>query len=41
MPIGKTLGDITNQLEQFFESSQFLSKIQLRKTLDFIFSLIH
>ncbi len=41
LPIGKTLGDITNQLEQFFESSQFLSKIQLRKTLDFIFSLIH
>jgi DDE superfamily endonuclease len=40
LPLSTTLEDIGKQLEQFFESSQFLSESQVKKTLNFIFALV-
>ncbi len=40
LPIGTTLAQIEQQLNQFFDSHQFLSAEQVQKTLNFIFSLI-
>ena len=40
LPMGTTLGQIEQQLEQFLESNQFLSAEQVQKTLNFIFSLV-
>jgi transposase len=40
LPLGTTLTQIDNQLEQFFLSHQFLSVEQVKKTLNFIFSLV-
>ena len=40
LPIGTTLAQIEQQLNQFFASNQFLSADQVQKTLNFIFSLV-
>jgi hypothetical protein len=40
LPIGTTLEQIQQQLEQFLDSHQFLSAEQVQKTLSFIFSLV-
>ncbi|MDV2992018.1 MAG: IS630 family transposase ISAcma32 [Chroococcidiopsis sp. SAG 2025] len=40
LPIGTTLTQSEPQLNQFFDSHQFLSAEQVQKTLNFIFSLI-
>lgn len=40
LPIGTTLTQIEQQLEQFLQSRQFLSGEQVQKTLNFIFSLV-
>ncbi|HEY9631442.1 MAG TPA: IS630 family transposase, partial [Coleofasciculaceae cyanobacterium] len=39
-PVGTTLSQIEQQLEQFLASNQFLSAEQVQKTLNFIFSLV-
>lgn len=40
LPIGTTLAQIEQQLNQFLDSQQFLSPEQVQKTLNFIFSLV-
>jgi hypothetical protein len=40
LPVGTTLEQVQQQLEQFLENHQFLSAQQVQKTLNFIFSLI-
>ena len=40
LPVGTTLSQIEQQLEQFLASNQFLSAQQVQKTLNFIFSLV-
>ena len=40
LPLGTTLLEIEQQLEPFLQSHQFLSSKQVRKTLNFIFSLV-
>jgi hypothetical protein len=40
LPLGTTLVEIEQQLEQFLQSHQFLGSQQVRKTLNFIFSLV-
>jgi hypothetical protein len=40
LPVGTTLSQIEQQLEQFLASNQFLSAEQVQKTLNFIFSLV-
>lgn len=40
LPIGTTLAQIEQQLNQFLASQQFLSPQQVQKTLNFIFSLV-
>jgi len=40
LPLGTTLVQIEQQLEQFLQSHQFLGSQQVRKTLNFIFSLV-
>lgn len=40
LPVGTTLNQIEQQLEQFLASNQFLSAQQVQKTLNFIFSLV-
>jgi transposase len=40
LPLGTTLVEIEQQLEQFLQSHQFLASQQVRKTLNFIFSLV-
>ena len=40
LPVGTTLNQIAQQLEQFLVSNQFLSAEQVQKTLNFIFSLV-
>lgn len=40
LPIGTTLEQIEQQLNQFLDSQQFLSSEQVHKTLNFIFSLV-
>ena len=40
LPVGTTLSQIEQHLEQFLASNQFLSAQQVQKTLNFIFSLV-
>jgi transposase len=40
LPIGTTLAEIEQQLNQFLDDHQFLSAEQVQKTLNFIFSLV-
>jgi transposase len=40
LPVGTTLSQIEQKLNQFFDSQQFLSAEQVQKTLNFIFSLV-
>jgi hypothetical protein len=40
LPIGTTLRQIEQKLNQFLDSNQFLSPEQVQKTLNFIFSLV-
>jgi hypothetical protein len=40
LPVGTTLSQIGQQLEQFLTFNQFLSAQQVQKTLNFIFSLV-
>ena len=40
LPIGTTLAQIRQQLNQFFASNQVLSEEQVQKNLDFIYSLV-
>lgn len=40
LPTGTTLAQIEQQLNQFFDSNQFLSAEQVQKTLNFIFSVV-
>jgi transposase len=40
LPIGTTLTEIEQKLNQFFDKQQFLSAEQVQKTLNFIFSLV-
>jgi transposase len=40
LPLGTTLDQIEQQLEQFLSINQFLSAEQVQNTLNFIFSLI-
>lgn len=40
LPVGTTLSQIEQQLNQFLVSNQFLSAEQVQKTLNFIFSLV-
>lgn len=40
LPLGTTLDQIEQQLEQFLSTNQFLSAEQVQNTLNFIFSLV-